>query len=82
MHSLGEFHAAAEGAGKLRGLALGVSTLVFAHVWTNIAMSIGLVPITGLPLPFISSGRTFLVAVMAGLGIVQSVSMHGREKNK
>lgn len=69
-----------DGSGRL--LALGVSTLVFAHVWTNIAMSIGLVPITGLPLPFISSGRTFLVTVMAGLGLVQSVSMHGREKRK
>ncbi len=65
-----------------RLLALGVSTLVFAHVFVNIAMSIGLVPITGLPLPFISAGRTFLVAVMAGLGVVQSVSMHGREKEK
>jgi rod shape determining protein RodA len=71
---------ASDGSGRL--LALGVSTLVFAHVWTNIAMSIGLVPITGLPLPFISSGRTFLVTVMAGLGLVQSVSMHGRESNK
>ena len=68
---------AGDGSGRL--LALGVSALVFAHVWTNIAMSIGLVPITGLPLPFISSGRTFLVTVMAGLGLVQSVSMHGRE---
>lgn len=62
--------------GKGRLLALGISTLVFAHVYINIAMSIGLVPITGLPLPFISSGRTFLITVMAGLGIVQSVSLH------
>jgi rod shape determining protein RodA len=69
---------AADGAGRL--LALGVSTLVFAHVWINIAMSIGLVPITGLPLPFISSGRTFLVTVMAGLGLVQSVALYGRNK--
>jgi len=63
-----------EGRGRL--LALGISTLVFAHVYINIAMSIGLVPITGLPLPFISSGRTFLMTVMAGLGIIQSVSTH------
>ena len=63
-----------DGRGKL--LALGISTLVFAHVYINIAMSIGLVPITGLPLPFISSGRTFLMTVMAGLGIIQSVSLH------
>lgn len=62
-----------------RLLAFGVSTLVFAHVYINIAMSIGIVPITGLPLPFISSGRTFLITTMCGLGIVQSVTIH-REK--
>ena len=60
-------------------LAIGVSMLVFAHVYINIAMSIGLLPITGLPLPFISSGRTFLVTVMAALGMVQSVSIHREE---
>jgi len=59
-----------------RLLAIGVSALVFAHVYINIAMSIGLLPITGLPLPFVSSGRTFLVTVMCGLGLVQSVSLH------
>ena len=59
-----------------RLFALGLSTLVFAHVYVNIAMSIGLVPITGLPLPFISSGRTFLLTVVCGLGVVQSVSVH------
>ena len=66
-----------DGCGRL--LALGTATLVFAHVYVNIAMSIGLVPITGLPLPFISSGRTFLIVVMCALGLVQSVSIHGKE---
>lgn len=70
---------ASDGCGRL--LALGVATLIFAHVYINIAMSVGLVPITGLPLPFISSGRTFLIVMMCGLGLVQSVSMH-REENK
>lgn len=59
-----------------RLLALGFATLIFAHVYVNIGMSIGLVPITGLPLPFISSGRTFLVTLLCGLGLVQSVSLH------
>ena len=68
---------AADGCGRL--LALGTATLVFAHVYVNIAMSIGLVPITGLPLPFISSGRTFLIVVTCALGLVQSVSIHGKE---
>ena len=67
----------ATGAGRL--LALGVAMLIFAHVYINIAMSIGILPITGLPLPFISSGRTFLIVVMCALGLVQSVSIHGKE---
>ena len=65
-----------------RLLAIGIPTLVFAHVFVNIGMSVGLVPITGVPLPFISSGRTFLVTVMAGLGLIQSVSVHGKESTR
>ena len=67
-------YVAQDGCGRL--FALGFSTLIFAHVYINIAMSIGLVPITGLPLPFISSGRTFLVTVLCGVGIMQSISIH------
>ncbi len=63
-----------------RLLVIGVMTLIFCHVYINIAMSIGLMPITGLPLPFISAGRTFLVVLMAALGIVQSVSIYGRSE--
>ena len=59
-----------------RLLVLGTTTLVFCHLYVNVAMSIGLMPITGLPLPFISAGRTFLVVLMAALGLVQSVNVH------
>ena len=62
-----------------RLVALGVATLLFAHVYINMGMAIGLMPITGLPLPFLSLGRTFLVTVLCGLGIVQSVSLHREE---
>ena len=71
--------AAEDGCGRI--LALGVATLVFAHVYINIAMSIGVLPITGLPLPFISSGRTFLIVTMCALGLVQNVSIHGKERS-
>ena len=67
----------ADGCGRL--LALGAATLLFAHVYVNVAMSIGILPITGLPLPFISSGRTFLIVVMCALGFVQSVAIHRKE---
>ena len=70
---------ATEDRGRL--IALGVATLIFCHTYINIAMSIGLMPITGLPLPFISAGRTFLVVLMASLGVVQSVSVHREEED-
>lgn len=66
-----------DGSGRL--LALGMATLVFAHVYVNMGMTVGLVPITGLPLPFMSLGRTFLVSLVCGLGLVQSVSIHREE---
>ena len=62
-----------------RLVVIGILTLVFCHLYVNVAMSVGLVPITGLPLPFISAGRTFLVILMAALGIVQSVAIHRSE---
>lgn len=65
---------ASEKSGRI--FALGVATLLFAHVYINMGMCIGLVPITGLPLPFLSLGRTFLITVMCALGIVQSISLH------
>lgn len=61
-----------------RILCAGIVALVFSHVFVNIAMTIGLVPITGLPLPFISYGRTFLLSMYLALGLVQSVAVHGR----
>jgi len=62
-----------------RLFCVGVITLIFSHMFINIAMTIGMMPITGLPLPFISYGRTFMLTMMAALGLVQSVSIHGRE---
>lgn len=56
-----------------RLLAVGVVTLLFSHMFVNMAMTVGLMPITGLPLPLVSYGGSFMVCTMAGLGIVQSV---------
>lgn len=56
-----------------RLLAVGVTSLLFCHVFVNMAMTIGLLPITGLPLPLISYGGSFMISIMIGLGIVQSV---------
>jgi rod shape determining protein RodA len=56
-----------------RLLCVGVVAMMFCHVWINIAMTVGLVPITGLPLPLLSYGGSFLVTTLAALGLIQSV---------
>ena len=65
-----------------RLLCVGVVSMVFFHVFINIAMTIGLMPITGLPLPLLSYGGSFTVTIMAALGIVQSVSVYGRKRDR
>jgi rod shape determining protein RodA len=57
-------------------VAVGVMTMMFTHIFVNIGMTIQLVPITGIPLPFVSYGGTFLVACLAAMGLVQSVWVH------
>ena len=59
-----------------RYLCVGIAAILLTHVFINIGMCIRLVPVTGLPLPFISYGGTFLVAMLCYLGIAQSVYAH------
>lgn len=59
-----------------RLLVAGVAALIFAHVFQNIGMNILITPITGIPLPFISYGGTFLIVIMGMMGLVQSVWIH------
>lgn len=65
-------------AGSL--LATGIASLFFCHVFVNIGMTIGLLPITGLPLPLVSSGGSFMVSTLAGFGLVQSVHVRRRRR--
>ncbi len=50
--------------------------LFFAHIFENIAMCVLLMPVTGIPLPFISYSGTFVVMCMFMLGMVQSIWVH------
>ena len=54
-------------------LATGVSVLLLVHVFINIGMTMGLTPVTGLPLPFLTYGGSFLLSCCALQGLVQSV---------
>lgn len=57
-------------------IIIGVMAMLLFHVYENIGMCIGVMPITGIPLPFISYGGTNLVVNMAGVGLVLNVTQH------
>jgi len=62
-----------------RLLVTGAVSILFWHVFMNIGMCIQLVPITGVPLPFVSYGGTFVVTCMFVMGLVESVWIHRNE---
>lgn len=55
-------------------LSAGVTSMILFHVFENIGMNIGLLPLTGIPLPFISQGGTALVANLIGIGLILSMN--------
>jgi rod shape determining protein RodA len=56
-------------------LATGVVTVLGFHIFSNIAITTGLMPVTGMPLPFLSYGGTFYLSTMACVGILLNVPM-------
>ena len=57
-----------------RLVIIGVASMMIFHVFENIGMNIGVMPITGIPLPFVSYGGSNLIANMAGIGLVMNVT--------
>jgi len=57
-------------------LAMGVLLALLGQAMINISMNLGLVPVTGISLPFISAGGSYLISVLMMVGIVQSVAVH------
>jgi len=56
-------------------LAVGISSMIFWQVFINVGMAMGLMPIVGVPLPFISYGGSSIVAMMICIGLLMNVSM-------
>ncbi len=57
-------------------ICVGVISMITFHVFQNIGMTIGLLPITGIPLPFISYGGSSLMGNMLGLSLIFSIRYH------
>jgi rod shape determining protein RodA len=62
-----------------RLLSVSISVLLMVHLFVNVGMTLGITPITGLPLPFLSYGGSFLVTSFLMMGVVQSVYRHRKE---
>ena len=62
-----------------RLLATGVAAIIFFQTFSNVGMNIGLLPVTGLTLPFISYGGSSLVSMMFAVGLAESVIMRHRK---
>jgi len=60
-------------------IAYGVAILIFFQGMVNIGVNLNIVPVSGLPLPFISYGGSGLTSLMLGIGLVQSVAMRHRQ---
>jgi rod shape determining protein RodA len=61
-------------------VAFGIVATWFVHVLVNIGMTLNLVPVTGIPLPFFSYGGSFMLACWIGVGIEMRISAEGRGK--
>ena len=54
-------------------IAAGLAAMMVFHVFVNVGMTIGIMPVTGIPLPFLSAGGSFYLAMTLALGIANSV---------
>jgi rod shape determining protein RodA len=59
-------------------VAFGLTAALFTHILVNVGMTIGLMPITGIPLPFLSYGGSFMLATWLSVGLLVLVSSEGR----
>ncbi|RME58070.1 MAG: rod shape-determining protein RodA [Caldilineae bacterium] len=62
-----------------RLITLGVAALLFFQTFINVGMNLGIVPVTGMTLPFISYGGSSLVSMMFAVGLAESVAMRHRK---
>ncbi len=70
-------------ASRARGLfgrliAVGIAALMMIHTLENVGMNMGLMPVTGIPLPFISYGGSFTVTMLLAVGLLQSIEIRRR----
>jgi cell division protein FtsW (lipid II flippase) len=56
-------------------IASGIASMLLFQLVVNVGMVIGVMPITGIPLPFITHGGASLISIAIGLGVLQSINI-------
>ena len=69
-------------ASTLRGryISVGVAAYIFAHIFINLGGMFGVIPLTGVPLPFLSYGGSFVLSLIISIFIVQRVNIETKNK--
>lgn len=57
-------------------MVIGLTSIFFSHVFINIGMVMGMMPVVGVPLPFISYGGTMMVSMLISFGLIMNASVH------
>ena len=70
-------HLTTDATAKLLGI--GLISVFFFHILANVGMTIGLMPITGLPLPFLSYGGSFTLTVATLVGLILNARVSGQD---
>ena len=60
-------------------IAVGLASMILFQVLVNVGMVVGIMPVTGIPLPFVTYGGSSLISLLFGLGILQSVRMRSHK---
>ena len=63
-----------------RYICLGVATYIFLHILINLGGLFGVMPLTGIPLPFLSYGGSFTIALICSLAVVQRISIENKKE--
>lgn len=67
---------------KNRYICIGVATYIFMHIAINLGGLFGLIPLTGVPLPFLSYGGSFTLSLLISIALVQRVSIETKRRVK
>jgi rod shape determining protein RodA len=60
-------------------IAVGLASAILFQILVNVGMVIGIMPVTGIPLPFVTYGGSSLISLLFGMGILESIRMRSHK---